>query len=91
MMLKQLLSRDKISEKVFHFIKAGHNVQKPMKMHRFSWKLRAFCWFSLSELYKGKSQQPTRLLRSERATGALAIVNHHTYPLGIDWDRLRRV
>ena len=51
----------KISEKVIRFIKSDHNVQKPMKMHRFSWKLRAFSWFSLSELYKGKSQQPTRL------------------------------
>ena len=31
------------------------------------------------------------LLRSERTTGALAIVNHHTHPLGIEWDRLRGV
>ena len=59
----------KISEKVIRFIQSGYNVQKPMKMHRFSWKLRAFWWFSLSELYKGKSQQPTRLLRAELASG----------------------
>ena len=51
----------KISEEFIGFIKSGYNVQKPMWMHRFSWKLRAFWWFSLSELYKGKSQQPTRL------------------------------
>ena len=63
MMLKQLLSTDKIFEKMFRIIKTDYNVQKPMKMHRFSWKWRAFCWFSLSELYKGKSQQPTRLPR----------------------------
>ena len=68
-MLKQLLSRDKISEKVIRFIKSGHNVQKPMKMHRFSWKLRAFRWFPLSELYKGKSQQPTRLPQGRLAPG----------------------
>ena len=53
----------KISEEFIRFIKSGCNVQKPMWMHRFSWKLRAFWWFSVSELYKGKSQQPTRLRR----------------------------
>ena len=57
----------KISEKFFRFIKSDYNVPKPMWMHRFSWKLRAFWWFSLSELYKGKSQQPTRLPRGQVA------------------------
>ena len=76
MVLKQLLSRDKISEKVIRFIKSGHNVQKPMKMHRFSWKLRTFSWFSLSKLYKGKSPQPTRLPRDDLERGrGLAVVS----------------